>query len=138
MPRFALPFAAALLLVAAPADASSIDREGMLRVLRRASPAIADCAAAHALPPGRYAVRIAILQGRAREVRLVDSRTPLAIEGRGCLENAFLALAYPALASVEDGRPVTYRVTYPFVLREPYALEVARVRPAPARWRPPR
>jgi hypothetical protein len=83
-------------------------------------------------------VRIAIFAGRAREVRLTASPRPLTVEARACLEGAFLALAYPELTSIEDGRPASWQVTYPFVLRAPYALEAVRVRPPPARWRPGR
>lgn len=122
--------AVAALACAEPALASSISKEPLLRTLRKAAPAISACSARYVLPDGRYGVRLVILAGRAREVTLVTRPGLLSEPARACLGAAFAVLQYPELASLEDGTPETYQVTYPFVL---VADAPARVRPRPAR-----
>lgn len=114
MRALALGLSLALALTAQPVRASSLAREPLLRSLRQATPRVRACARRHQLEPGRYVVRLTILEGRARWVRLVQGTVSSA--GRACLVAAFSAPSYPELASLEDGAPEVYRVSFPFVI----------------------
>ena len=115
----------------APVGASSIAKEPLLRVLRRASPAVRSCADRFALPAGRYTVKLAIFDRKAREVTLERSAAPLGRAAESCLVRAFSRGQFPALTSLQDGKPEHWSVVYPFVLELPETSE--RIRPRPAR-----
>lgn len=115
---------------AEPGGASSIAREPILRALRQATPAVRECSARYVLPSGRYQVKLTLLGGRAREVTVAGGPGLLFEPARECLARAFAAPAYPELASLSDGAPEEYRITYPFVLVEPDAPAGNRPRPA--------
>jgi hypothetical protein len=124
----------ALALAPARVAASSIAREPIVRILRQAAPAVRGCAARFALPDGRYAVRLAIYDGRVLEVRVIDSPVPLAPEAEVCLSGAHRRLRFPEMTALDDGRPEHWSIAFPFVLSlEPRLPPAPRVRPRPAR-----
>lgn len=124
----------ALALAPARAAASSIAREPIVRILRQAAPDVRACAARLALPDGRYAVRLAIYDGRVRDVRVIQSPVALTPEAAVCLSGAYRRLRFPEMASIDDGRPEHWSIAFPFILSlEPRLPPAPRVRPRPAR-----
>lgn len=123
--------ALAVPLWGSPVGASSIAKEPLLRVLRGASPAIRSCADRFVLPAGRYAVKLTIFDGRAREVTLERAAAPIGRAAESCLTRAFSGSRFPTLTSLEDGHPEQWSIVYPFVLELSEAAE--RIRPRPAR-----
>lgn len=128
-----------VLSAAAPARASSLAREPILRILRQAAPAVRECAARFALSDGRYVVRLAIYDGRVGEARVAEAATLLSPEAEACLAGAHLRLRFPEMSTLDDGRPQHWSIAFPFLLSlGPHLDPAPRVRPRPARFSGPR
>lgn len=101
------------LATSAPAVASSLDMTLIRRILRGAAPAVARCAADHALPPGGYTVVITVPPGGPLGIELPRAPDGLAPRGAACIRAAYATVRFPRIGAGDQA----IRLIWPFELR---------------------